>query len=352
MKNENDSRPNILILEGLGGSADCVRAAGGRPIEIAPYNISGVDEALSGERGPIHGVLLTGGGDVDPRLYGQKPHKKTYGVSETRDLVELVTLDHADDESLPVLGICRGAQIMNVWAGGTLFQDIINHRGGKHAVSSEEHTTFREAAGEEMRVVSLHHQEVDEPGDGMEIVGWSKDNIAEAIESEDGRMLGVQFHPEMDEFADYSKGLFDWLVQAAAEKAGLPKPERDESALEPVYSSYGWGDDDAWVKRGGKWVPYSTTTTTTTTTKKSKGKNRKAGTRTKPVTRVPGITTTWFCRHCAMEFDHIEDRDDHEWYLHDSPLSDTPAAESQIEHEVLQGIGRESRSPKLLKSGN
>jgi putative glutamine amidotransferase len=91
-KPTNTRRPRILVLEGLHGAASCVERAGGEAIVVSPRNVQAVDEALAVG---FDGLLLTGGGDVDPRLYGEKPHKKVYGVSETRDYTEWWAFGHA-----------------------------------------------------------------------------------------------------------------------------------------------------------------------------------------------------------------------------------------------------------------
>lgn len=215
------NRPRILVLERSGASSRCVRDAGGDSISVEPWDLEKVDDFLN--EGAIDGLLLTGGGDVDPRLYGVKrPHKRVYGVDEERDVVELVALDRAYELDIPVLGICRGSQIMNVWANGTLVQHVGGHAGGEHPVAAFKGTNLRRAFGERMaRVVSLHHQVVGEPGQGFRVVAKSHDGHPEAIESTDGRMMGVQFHPEMASSRAYARGIFRWLVEEAGARAGL-----------------------------------------------------------------------------------------------------------------------------------
>lgn len=215
-------RPRILILEGLSGAAECVLEAGGMPVEISAYAPDTVTHAL--ELGKFHGLLLTGGGDVNPRRYGEKPESTVYGVNAKRDEIECNALAAAEAKGWPVLGICRGAQIMNVAAGGNLVQNIVNHRSASHAVFSEKGSLLRHASEHVvMPVASYHHQEVLRPAPGYVISGYAPDGVVEAIESKDRRCLGVQFHPEMDS-RQYAFNIFRWLVLDAARRADLPTP--------------------------------------------------------------------------------------------------------------------------------
>ncbi len=213
-KRKKARRPRVLVLEGLSGTGDSVRWEGGDVIDRWPSSVDRAAEAI--DENNWDALVLTGGGDVDPRLYGRKPHKEVYGVSETRDLVELYALEVARQRGVPVLGICRGAQIINVAAGGTLRQHIEGHRGTSHAVETRGQTVAARAMGGAARVVSLHHQKIDRLARNYVISGRAKDGTPETIESRDGRVLGVQFHPEMDPGENYACGIFRWLVVEAA----------------------------------------------------------------------------------------------------------------------------------------
>ena len=140
--------------------------------------------------------------------------------------MEMVALEEARKNNWPVLGICRGAQMINVYSGGTLIQHIGDHHFGiDHPIQTVSNSLLRRAMmGSTDKIVSLHHQAVDDLGVDLMVSAWSPDHIPEAIESIDGRCLGVQFHPEMDSNAMYSKGIFYWLVAAAARRAGKPAP--------------------------------------------------------------------------------------------------------------------------------
>lgn len=281
-----DRKPIILVLEGLSGAAMCVTRAGGDPIAVNPRSLDAVEAALAE---PFDGLLLTGGGDVDPRLYGEKPHQQVYGVSEVRDYTEWSALDEAARLGVPVFGICRGSQLMAVHNGGRLRQHILGHRSTRHLVHAEDGSRFgRIIGGQADRFVSLHHQVVLRHGDGFRVAARDRAGHIEAIESRDGRCLGVQFHPEMDYGQNpSSRRLFDWLVVAAAKRAGLVEPHRVKVERKPKPKPYVRGEQ---MTLG--FVPAP----------------NKRGSR-----RMSGVSYTWHCRDCGLKFDHRQDRDDHEW---------------------------------------
>jgi len=282
-------RPHVLILEGLSGATAVVRHAGGTVTTVSPQNVSAVEKALAQ---PFDALLLTGGGDVDPRRYGEKPHARTYGVNETRDRTEWSALERAEALGVPVLGICRGSQLMAVHNGGRLKQHINGHRGTSHLVWAQPGTHFKRIIGNAMGCVSLHHQIVLRHGAGFRVAARNREGMIEAIESRDGRCLGVQFHPEMDYWSNPgSQRIIRWPVEAAAAYAGVQAPP-----ARPVKA---------------RRAPA-----------KAEGKHRPAGQRTKPRKRAP-VKVSWLCPVCAIRFDKEEDRNDHIWYLHEQqPLFD------------------------------
>jgi putative glutamine amidotransferase len=314
-------RPKILVLEGLfSDTVDIIDNAGGDAFEVMPWDIADVERELM--YGNYHGLVLTGGSDIDPALYGEKPHKEVYGVDQLRDTAELYALDMAEMLSIPVLGICRGSQIMCAAQGGKLTQHIEGHRGGNHPVeATPEAKTFKRAINSRrMDVISLHHQCIRRPGKGMRIAARALDGTPEAIESKDGRLLGVQFHPEM---AAYQNGnawsIFTWLVQAAATHA-------NGTARQVNFREVKGKSRSTWRGYSGYTVKSSTT---------AAPKNREAGTR--PFADAQGVEGTdtdgkvlsamkpapggesnnlWLCGECAMLFDFKQDRDDHEAYIH------------------------------------
>lgn len=223
---DNDpNRPRILVLEALSGSCTDIRLAGGTPISVYPQDFEEVEEMLA----TCHGVLFTGGGDVDPRLYTDKINTNCYGVDQARDSVEMIVLEEARRRGLPVFGICRGLQIINVEAGGTLWQNIPDqlkgskiHARGRHAVKITEGTKVHTAFAAKYAIVkSLHHQAVRVVAPGFKVTSRAADGTVESIESDDGRVAAVQFHPEMMRSDRGAQRLFEGFVQDA--RAAMPK---------------------------------------------------------------------------------------------------------------------------------
>jgi putative glutamine amidotransferase len=186
-----------------------VTAAGGLPVVIPP--VDGSTELLD----LLDGIVFTGGSDLNPALYGQEAHSESIGFHDGRDRAELALIREAIRRDMPVLGICRGMQLMNVAFGGTLRQHLPeelgheDHRrvpgsfdGADHDVRLDPGSIAAAAAGEELHATkSHHHQGVLELGEGLTVTGVSMlDDLPEAIEVPDRRFaLGVQWHPEVDE---------------------------------------------------------------------------------------------------------------------------------------------------------
>jgi putative glutamine amidotransferase len=161
----------------------------------------------------VDGLILAGGLDVDPSTYGASAHEATDPPNELRDAFELALARRALDRDVPLLGICRGMQVMNVAGGGTLHQhlpDVVGHsehrrtlgQFGDHDVELDAGSLAARAAGETVHATkSHHHQGVDALADGFVVTGRSRiDDLPEAIEAPDRRYaLGVQWHPEADE---------------------------------------------------------------------------------------------------------------------------------------------------------
>ena len=176
------------------------------------------------------GLLLIGGGDVDPAHYGEDPLPECYGIDTGSDLFELELTRAAIARGTPVLAVCRGIQILNVAQGGTLDQhitgrgDLVDHGdpGGapsRHTVRLEAGSWAAKAMGTDaIEVSSSHHQALAKLGEGLRPVGWTEDGLVEAVEHQDGSwVLGVQWHPERTADRDPSQqGLFDALVERAA----------------------------------------------------------------------------------------------------------------------------------------
>ncbi len=199
-----------------------VTAAGGVAVLLPPQPVdSGIaDRVLDG----LDGLLITGGKDVDPAVYGQEPHPSTDQPGEQRDAWEFALLRAALQRQIPVLGICRGAQVLNVALGGTLHQhlpDVIGHGGHRAGnavfntlpVRTVPGTQLADLVGESIDARCYHHQAIAELGDGLVVSGWDADGVIEALELPGkGFALAVQWHPE--ESLDDLR-LFSAIVEAA-----------------------------------------------------------------------------------------------------------------------------------------
>jgi gamma-glutamyl-gamma-aminobutyrate hydrolase PuuD len=194
-----------------------VERAGGRPL-IVPPSDEAVDETLAA----LDGLVLSGGSDLDPELYGQEAHPATSGIVAERDRGELALLQAALARELPVLAICRGSQVLNVALGGDLVQHLpetLGHENhklvqgvfGDHGLRIEPGSRVGSLVRAH-EVKSHHHQGFGRLGDGLRVVAWADDGTPEAVEAEDGRFaVGVLWHPEAGEDA----GLFEGLVAEA-----------------------------------------------------------------------------------------------------------------------------------------
>jgi putative glutamine amidotransferase len=210
---------------------DAVQRAGGVALMLPPDDTlrADPDEVLD----LVDGLILAGGADIDPAAYGAKPHSETHGSVPERDGFEIALARRALERDLPLLGICRGMQLMNVATGGTLLQHLPEshghheHRrnlgsfdGADHDVRLAEGSLAARAAGEVLHATkSHHHQGVDRLGAGFEVTGWAAlDELPEALEATDLRFaLGVQWHPEADERSRLVTALVE---EAAAARSG------------------------------------------------------------------------------------------------------------------------------------
>ena len=210
-----------------------VQRAGGLGIVLPPDEAVAADPGLLLDR--VDGLILAGGADVDPASYGAEPHPETRGSWPDRDRFEIALARAALARDMPLLGICRGMQLLNVALGGSLDQHLPDsgtevHRAaggtfGEHHVRLAPDSLACAAAGIEGFVVfSHHHQGVDRVGEGLRVSGWSvDDDLVEAIELPDKRFaLGVVWHPEEDP---------DSRVIAALVDAARPAPASPRSAV-------------------------------------------------------------------------------------------------------------------------
>jgi putative glutamine amidotransferase len=209
---------------------DAVVRAGGLPV-VLPAVPGVIGQILD----RVDGVLIAGGPDVEPARYGAVPGPATQPPSRVRDAAEAELITGAVERGLPLLGICRGMQVLNVVRGGTLVQhlpDVVGTdlhspapgRYGMHEVKVEPGSVLARVLGgptgsldERIPVPSYHHQGVQTLGTGLVAVAWADDGVVEAVE--DPRLpfcLGVQWHPEIGD----DPALFDGLVAAARERTG------------------------------------------------------------------------------------------------------------------------------------
>ncbi len=207
--------PTIAVApcRSLPDYVESIRRVGATPLVLDP----GTDDA-DRVAGRADGLLLTGGGDVDPALYGEPPHAKIAGVDPARDAYELDLIARLRPSGMPVFAICRGLQILNVALGGTLVQDIPTQIAGAlphslkvppnqpftlaHDVWIDKDTVLARAMADRLadtdcKVNSRHHQAVKDVAPGLIVSATAPDGVIEAVEDPKARFcLGVQWHPE------------------------------------------------------------------------------------------------------------------------------------------------------------
>ena len=224
----NYNQETCTLAEGYYQS---VLKAGGIPFIIPPfYETDCLGELLD----RLDGIIFSGGGDINPLLLGEEPIKELHGITPERDQQELLLARLAYDRQIPMLGICKGIQVINAALGGTNYQDIhtqmegirIKHsqdqdrRYPSHQVSLTKGSLLEKFFGEELAVNSFHHQACKEAAPGMKVTAMSTDGVIEAIESTEFKsIMGVQWHPETYILRNSTEMLpiFEWLVQESAE---------------------------------------------------------------------------------------------------------------------------------------
>jgi len=201
---------------------EVIRRVGGIPVQLT-YE---ADVELLADR--LDAVVLSGGPDVDPRLYGARP-ESGIGVDSERDAFELGLARAAVARGLPIVGVCRGLQLLNVSRGGSLVPDLpiefeTPHFDSARHVTADAHdvitipdTRTRAVYGPRLRVNSSHRQAIALPGDGVVVSAAAEDGTVEAIEIEGVDAIGVQWHPEWQREPD---PIWTWLVAAARERLG------------------------------------------------------------------------------------------------------------------------------------
>lgn len=205
---------------------DGLRRAGARAALVTEADEGDPEELLA----PFQGLLLVGGGDVDPVRYGAERGPELYGIEPDRDRLEIDLLLAADRIGMPVLAICRGTQVANVAFGGTLHQHLPAIEGliehgvpvantvAAHDVKLAPGSRTAEACRTDVvSCSSHHHQGIDRLGHGLVATGWSEDGLVEALERESGWIVAVQWHPEDTAPSDPAQqALFDALASRAA----------------------------------------------------------------------------------------------------------------------------------------
>lgn len=220
--------PKVFLLQTY---FNAISAAGGIPLLLNPHMSA---EAIEQCMDVLDGLLLAGGGDVDPKHFGQEPVKEIGEIIPIRDSLEFALINAAERRNpMPVLGICRGLQVLNVAAGGSLYQDLptqypscqvplLSHsqndsvQSTAHFVQIEHNSRLHGILEtDSLAVNSMHHQAVDRVGNGYRVVAFSEDGVVEAIEHTTPVFrLAVQWHPErMNDPA--SRNLFEGFIACA-----------------------------------------------------------------------------------------------------------------------------------------
>jgi putative glutamine amidotransferase len=226
--------PKIAIApcRAMADYLESVRRVGGEPIELH-YDQDKPSEVVR----RAHGLMLTGGGDVDPSLYGEAPHQTFQASEPGRDAYEIELVREALRADMPIFAICRGMQVLNVALGGTLVQDIPSMINGAlhHSVTEPRYAIAHEVwvsngsqlyqlmkdklEGEICQVNSRHHQAVKLVAPGWEVTGTAPDGVIEAIEQPgDAFRLAVQWHPENFFRTGEFRPLFEGFVEAASKR--------------------------------------------------------------------------------------------------------------------------------------
>jgi len=205
---------SFLREDKLGAYLEAVRAAGLDAAPISPAQRRGLEG--------LRGLVLTGGGDVDPALYGAEPHALTNHVFRERDELERELIEEAERKDLPILGICRGLQMLNVARGGTLHQHVEGHKEVEHMVRPGPESRMAVFVGtEDYAFNSRHHQAVDRLGAGLMVTARAEDRIIESLEDPERRfVVAVQWHPE-DRLATRDFRIFSAFAKAV--RGGRPE---------------------------------------------------------------------------------------------------------------------------------
>ncbi|MGV3487506.1 MAG: gamma-glutamyl-gamma-aminobutyrate hydrolase family protein [Tuberibacillus sp.] len=241
-------KPLIGITSSIGKSGEAsvadayvkaVEKSGGIPV-ILP-NITS-EEGIEKLAATIDGLLVTGGGDIDPTLFNEEPLPGLGEITPERDAFELSIIPKMLEARKPILGICRGIQILAIAAGGDMYQDVYSQNSdrpllqhqqhaprshGSHFVTVENNSLLHQIMGEErFKVNSFHHQTVRRPGNGFRVTAVASDGLVEAIECIDHPFaVGVQWHPEclLETNDAYSMKLFAAFIRGCFHTGSVPR---------------------------------------------------------------------------------------------------------------------------------
>ncbi len=228
-------RPVIGITTDLEDKSNLIESAyskavefyGGAPVLLPTIADASSSEFLSDIVSIIDGLLIPGSRDMDPKFYGESPHPAIKPMSPERTETEFAVLRLALERRIPVLGICGGMQFINVFYGGSIHQDIkallpdaLCHEGGEpHGVTVVPDTVFGGFTKEkEFEIKSYHHQAINRVGEGLRVNALAPDAIVEGFESADGRVMGFQWHPELER-TRLSELIFTRFLSEAARTA-------------------------------------------------------------------------------------------------------------------------------------
>ena len=234
-----EARPLIGITTDLEDKSNLIESAyskavefyGGAPVLIPTVADASTSDFLLSIVSVIDGLLIPGSRDMHPKFYGESPHPAIKPMSPERTETEFSVLRLALERDLPVLGICGGMQFINVFYGGSIHQDIkallpdaLCHEGGEvHGVTVLADTLFGGFVEEkEYDIKSYHHQAINKVGEGLRVSALAPDGVVEGFESADGRIMGVQWHPELER-TRLSELIFTrFLTEAAQTADGSP----------------------------------------------------------------------------------------------------------------------------------
>lgn len=243
--------PKVGITGNFGGKGcelaegyfNSVLQAGGAPVILPPSeDLDALTSMLDG----IDALILSGGGDINPLFLGEEPIPALHGINPRRDKSELILTRLAFDRQIPILGICRGCQVLAAALDGSIWQDIpspavkhsqeLDRSYASHSIEIGEGTLLQEIFGEKtLAVNSFHHQAVREAGPHLRVAATAADGVIEAIESNEGKnIIGVQWHPECFGLrGDMSMlPLFTWLVTCAKQYASACQLHRNILTLD------------------------------------------------------------------------------------------------------------------------